>query len=69
MLNLVVHKVTTKLERVKNLNFIFAPKYYTFTLEGFRENSDLFTRVPQILNGVKFTVLDNIACADTVASR
>jgi hypothetical protein len=47
-LNPVVNKVLTKLERVKKLNFICEPKYYTFTSEGFPENSYLLAGVPQM---------------------
>ena len=38
-----------KLCVLRKFYFIFAPKYYNFSLEGFREISYLFTRVPQML--------------------
>jgi hypothetical protein len=36
---------------IVEINSIFAPKAYTITLEGFRENSDIrvVTRLPEIL--------------------
>jgi len=38
-----------RLGALRKFYFIFAPKYYTFSLQGFREISYLFTRVPQML--------------------
>lgn len=34
---------------LRKFYFIFAPKNYNFSLQGFCEISDLFTRVPQML--------------------
>jgi hypothetical protein len=65
----VVHKVNTKSERAKKLNFICEPKYSTLTSESSRENSDLFTRDPQILKTLKITGLDNMGNADGVVDK
>jgi hypothetical protein len=66
MLNLLVHKVISKHEQVKELNFICKLKYYTFILGGFCENSYLFIGGFTNLKALKITGVDNMLDSDGV---